>query len=126
MNWPFILSVVVTGLVVVFIALILLVIFVYLYGTIYTSMTGKEKQEKKSQAPAPVVSKPIPAPVRSDDAADGLTEEILAAIAGAVYAISEELGTPLSIQSIRPAAQKTRGMRSAWAAAGIAENTRSF
>jgi len=60
--------------------------------------------------------------------------EVLAAISGAVYAI---FGTEVAVQNVRRSAEpqkssrcqakhKSRGSRSAWAQAGIFQNTRPF
>ena len=54
-------------------------------------------------------------------------EEIVAVISAAVAAFSEQDGKNYSIKSITPVRrQKTQTARSAWANAGIFENTRQF
>lgn len=57
----------------------------------------------------------------------GLSQEVVAAIAAAIAAYSEEEGISYRIVDIRPSAPKnTKPFRNAWAQAGIAQNTQSF
>lgn len=122
-----IVSVVITGIVVVFIGLIILILCVSVYGRIFDSMNRKkaEKQkaelEAKAQENAPKVQAdaPVEAPPVIED---GIEEEIVAVITAAIAAMSAKSGKKLMLRSISTA----KGSRNAWAAAGAAENTRPF
>ena len=57
------------------------------------------------------------------DATDDIPDEVVAVIAAAVAAMSTD-GKQYAIRRIRPAT--ATGVRPAWAAAGIADNTRPF
>ena len=122
-------SVVITGMSVVFIGLILLVLFVSIYGGIFNKRNQKKKAteeaakkaaeaEKAKQAenkPAPAVSK---APVIED----GIEEEIVAVIAAAVAAMGAKSGKKLVVKSVK----RSVSQRDPWAAAGLVDNTRPF
>ncbi len=97
------------GLVVVFSALLVLTWVFWLFGVV----AGKNKQPKAT--PVPTVNT-----VSSID--DGVSDEVVAVIAAAVAAMSDG-NTRYTIRRIRPSQASTR---SAWAAAGIADNTQPF
>ncbi|WP_432651695.1 OadG family protein [Huintestinicola sp.] len=123
MDWSYVGAVVISGLVIVFVALILLIVAVWIMGKIFTALkSGKsDKGGKKIEAaPAPQPQKE-PAPV-SQDAED--ESEIIAVIAAAVAAMSEEMGQPLRIRSIKRAGGMGAG--NSWARAARSENTRAF
>lgn len=109
----------ITGMLIVFAALILLIFIIWLFGKAFSGVSKNEtKAEKavsvKTAASAPVV---IPAATQSND-------DIIAVIAAAVAVYGESEGKKYAVRSVRRAANT--GGRSAWAAAGIAENVRSF
>ena len=118
-------KVVLTGFVVVFTVLILLIVIIKVYSTIVTKaqQTGKKKKEKvtetESSSPAPVVKPDVKASVRAVQ--DGVSEEIVAVISAAVATM---YGSPekAKIKSIK----KSDSGRSAWANAGLLDNTRPF
>lgn len=119
-------SVVITGMVVVFIGLILLIMFVSIYGTIFDKINKRkaakltaEKNAKAAEGSAAKADKPAAAaPVIED----GIEEEVVAVIAAAVAAMSAGTGKKLVLKSVRA----SKPQRSAWASAGIADNTRPF
>lgn len=126
-------SVVITGIVVVFIGLIILIVCVAIYGKGFDSAAKRREAKAKAEAQAKLVeaAKGVPVPeasVASNAAApaldveDGIEEEIVAVIAAAIAAMGAAQGKKLALRSVRTA----KGSRSAWAAAGIAENTRPF
>ena len=127
MDWSYVGAVVISGLVIVFVALILLIIAVWVMGKIFTSLkNGKEEGgekavEKKTPVvtEAPAVSAPAPVVMEEDDS------EIIAVIAAAVAAMSEECGQPLRISSIKRSAP-VRTRSNAWARAAQSESTRAF
>ncbi len=108
-----------SGIVIVFTMLVLLVIVISIFGGIMDRINGvkKEKPVKKTES-APVVEAAPVVTVEEDD------DEIIAVIAAAVDAIYADSGVKPVIRRIRPAASK--GTRSAWASAGVFENTRAF
>lgn len=109
----------VTGIAIVFIVLILLVFVMYLFGKIATS--GGKKGVKQQEKPNPAQQITAPPPAATSNLADGEDDELIAVIAAAVQAIGEGSGKRYAVRSIRPALS-----RSAWASAGIYENTRPF
>ena len=116
-DWGFTMAVVLTGLVVVFAALVLLVFVIWLFGKIMTTVgaSGSKAEKKKNAKPAvPVV----------EVASDGLTDEVVAAIMAAVSAGLAEEGDekPYVIKSIK----RVRKNRFAWGKAAAVENTRPF
>ena len=124
-------SVVITGVVVVFIGLILLIICVSLYGRIFESINKRRAAKAKAEAEAKLKEaakgepKPMAPVIRTEappEVEDGIEEEIVAVIAAAIAAMGAAEGKTLALRSIK----KAKGTRSAWAAAGIADNTRPF
>lgn len=120
-------KVVLTGFVVVFAMLILLIFIIKIYSAIVqkaqsagsNSKKGKKnKDEKPAEKPAAA-----PAPVVTAIAAtDGISDEVVAVISAAVatmYGSSEKA----RIKSIK---KSSDGGRSAWAKAGVLDNTRPF
>lgn len=121
-------SVVITGVVVVFIGLILLIFFVFLYGRIFEVINNKkfEKSKKILENKVSVASnqnttnnnqsEPIPI------IENGIDEEVVAVITAAIMAMSAKSGKRLALKSVKHA----KPSRPVWANAGIAENTRPF
>ncbi len=122
-NDPVVLSltILLAGLVVVFLVLIVLIWIVKGYGTLIYKSTHKDETEQAPAAPSvPAPAAPVyaaPAPV----AEEGIPGEVIAAIAAAVYCTE---GVPAS--AIRSVRRSRSASRSAWATAGILENTRPF
>lgn len=121
-------SVVITGIVVVFIGLIILILCVSVYGKIFDSINKKkaaaqkaELEAKAKEAAAKASAAPAPAPA-APTVEDGIEEEIVAVITAAIAAMGASSGKKLALRSISTA----KGSRNAWAAAGVAENTRPF
>lgn len=118
-------SVVITGVVVVFIGLILLIFFVFLYGRIFEAINNKKSEKSKKILENKVSaasnqnnnqSEPIPI------IENGIDEEVIAVIAAAIMAMSAKSGKKLALKSVKHA----KPIRPVWANAGIAENTRPF
>ena len=125
MDMSYVFAVVITGLVVVFIGLILLILFITAIGKIFEASS----QKKKSKETVAVRSEPVKAAVQA--AADDEPEEqpdnddeVIAVIAAAVAMMSEADGKTYRISSVRPARKVQSG--NAWAMAGIRENTNPF
>ena len=122
MDWTTAWGTVLTGLVVVFVALGLLILLLTIMGKILGG-TGKKPAPAKAAAPkaAPAPAKK-PAPVVT--AADDIDGEIAAAITAALAVILAEEGSGKSyvVKSVK----RVRSGKGAWGQAGLAENVRPF
>ncbi len=125
MNFEYVSSVVITGITVVFIGLILLVVILLVFGLISTAKrkSADKKAElnnniKTSGAVMPSVEMAEQVPVIEDN----IEEEIVAVITAAIAHMSEKSGKKLALKSIKT----VKPQRTAWAAAGLIDNTRPF
>ncbi|MBQ2153268.1 MAG: OadG family protein [Clostridia bacterium] len=120
-----------TGIVIVFAVLILLICIIFVYGDIVSSIQNsiekKKKEKEKEQAEKenePVVQIAAEEPEEKAEASEVDEEEIpldvVAAIAAAVDYIFGQ--GSVKIKSVKRSSKR----RSAWKSAGVAENTRSF
>ena len=123
MEWSYVGAVVISGLAIVFAALIILIFLVWIMGKIFDKLNAKKSGGNAKKAPAAESSKPAPVNITAAPAADD-ESEVLAVIAAAVAAMSEEYGTPLRIHSIKRSAVSKRS--NAWARADAGESTRAF
>ena len=122
-------STLITGLIVVFLILVILVAFLWAMGKLL-NLNIKRKPKAAKAAPAQSAAAPAPAPAPAA-AAPAETEEyydeddgeIIAVIAAAIAAYGESEGKQYRIASVR---KQDRAKRSSWSAAGISENTRPF
>ena len=114
------LTVLLTGVVVVFAMLIFLTIIIKVYGTvIYNASKKRMKNTKPKEAPAPVSAPaPAPAPIEVEE---GISGEVVAAIAAAAY-----MTYGVSVSAIRSVKRAASNPRSLWGEAGRLENTRPF
>ena len=114
-------SVVITGIVVVFIGLVLLILLVSIYGKIFDVINGraarKAEEAKKAAEAAKAVAKPEPI-----KAAAPVVEDGIAVIMAAISAMSSAEGKKLVLKSVKTA----KPQRPAWSTAGIIDNTRPF
>ncbi len=131
LNGTQIISMTIIGLLVVFFALLILVVFLYCSGSIFKkSSNGTKKNAPKKDAPkaaptktpAPAAKAAVPkaaAPAAEDDA------EVIAVIMAAISAMGAAEGKQYQLRSVR---QVTRGGsgRSVWAQAGVMDATRPF
>ena len=122
-------SVVITGISVVFIGLIILIVLVTLYGKIFEAVNKSAEEKKKAEAEAKAKAletktevKAEPAPVPAPVVEDGIEEEVVAAIMGALSAMYAGSGKKPVLKGVKAAKPR----RSAWSAAGIMDNTRPF
>ena len=113
-----------TGILVVFLILAILIFFFWLMGTIFKAVDKKKKSKAAEKAaltaaaPATPVVEAAEEPEETDD-----SDEIMAVIAAAVAAYSEQDGKDYRIRSVKPS---NTGNRTAWGLAGMADNTRPF
>lgn len=114
------LTVLLTGLVVVFAMLIFLTIVIKIYGSVIYNTTKKRMESNKPKveaAPTPAPA-PAPAPIEVEE---GISGEVVAAIAAAVY-----MTYGVSASRIRSVKRAAANPRSLWGEAGRLENTRPF
>lgn len=109
---------VITGIIVVFLILAVLIGLLYVIS-FFSNLGSKKKKETKPAAPAPV---PAPAPVEvvEEDEDDA---EIIAVISAAIAAYTAGDGKSYAIKKIKRAEKQPR---SNWGNAGVNENTRPF
>ncbi|SCI23225.1 Na+-transporting methylmalonyl-CoA/oxaloacetate decarboxylase%2C gamma subunit [uncultured Ruminococcus sp.] len=119
-------SVVITGIVVVFIGLVLLILLVSIYGKIFDVINSraarKAEEAKKAAEAAKAVAKPEPIMAVAPVVEDGIEEETVAVIMAAISAMSSAEGKKLVLKSVKTA----KPQRPAWSTAGIIDNTRPF
>lgn len=107
-------AVVITGLSVVFLGLVILILFVWAFGKIFTSRNKPTPNEK---VPAPKVTAPVNVSNDSED-------EIIAVISAAVASMGQADGKNYRVKSVK--AVKNRPSRSAWSLAGVQNDTMPF
>lgn len=119
----------ITGVVLVFAMLLFLVFVLWLFGVVAKAATkSAEKKAMKAKADlSKQISEEAPKTdvnevVSSSSADDGVSGEVVAAIAAAISVMYSGTGKKPVIKSVK----KSGSRRSAWASAGIADNTRSF
>ncbi len=116
-----------TGLLVVFLILAILIFLFWGMGKIFSGI-DKKKAAKAKAAADEAAKKAASAPVAAEAEETGDEDysdddEIIAVISAAIAAYSEEDGKQYEIRSIK---RKDNRTRSAWSLAGIGENTRPF
>lgn len=125
MEGSYVAAVVLTGLIVVFIALIILIFFVLGLGKFFVSLQNKKKTPAVAE---PIKAVPQPEPPQQEDVEvieEDNNDEIIAVIAAAVAMMGEAENKTYKIKSVRPVINvATR--RSAWASAGLRDNTTPF
>lgn len=122
MTFSYVTAVVITGLSVVFLGLIVLIVFVWAFGKIFTGKKSTPPPAKqtspKKQAAAPSAAKSQTAAANKND------DDIIAVIAAAVAAMGESEGKNYRLRSVK--AVKNKPSRSVWSMAGIQNNTNPF
>lgn len=126
MDWGQTLSVVFTGMTVVFLTLIILIFLIWVMGKVFSSAEAKKKQKIAVSALTADTKPASSAPVQAVavESQDGLTDEVVAAIAAAIHCVMSAEGNkaPFAIKSIK----RVTGAGNAWNMAGVLENTRPF
>lgn len=135
-TWGNTLSVVLTGLVVVFAALVILIFLVWLMGKIFIAIGNKknkeqeqQKQDARRQAQQAMADQAKADQVKTEQAGtgqieEGIPPEVVAAISAAVAVVMEESapGAAYTIQRV----QRADVGRSAWGNAGLAAQLSPF
>ena len=125
MTGDYILSVVLTGLVVVFIGLILLIIFVWLMGKVFGLINSGKNNNTKPKTVETKVNKVVKsAPTAALEIEKGISDEIVAVISAAIAAMSDS-ESGFVLKSIKKSSANS-SRRSAWGAQGISESTKVF
>ena len=115
-----------TGILVVFLILAILIFFFWLMGVIFKAI-DKSKAEKKASVEAAKVDVPAPvaeAAVNDDAAVEDDDEELIAVITAAIAAYEEN--GDFTIKSVRRRGDKNPQARSAWSMAGLNGSMRQF
>ena len=124
-GWSETWATVLTGFVIVFLALILLIIIFWAFGKVMDNLTKKSKPAAPAAATAaPISLIPDVPKMAVEFAADGVSDDVIAAITGAISAILAEEGDGKTyvVRSVK----RVRKSRGAWGRAGMEENTRPF
>lgn len=118
----------VTGILVVFVILGILIFLFWLLGVVFKNVdkrkNAKAEAAKAAAAAAPAQAATAPAPAEDiEDVSTDSDEEIMAVISAAIAAYAEEEGISYTIRNVK---RRDNRARSAWSLAGIGENTRPF
>ena len=127
--WTKVWAVVITGLVVVFLALVLLIIFVQIFGKIFSGIAKKEKKVSNPDIIIPVPQTSAPENVTraaSEPDLSGDDDEVIAVISAAVAMMAARDGKKYAVRSINRTENRRRSSGSVWGAAGQRENTLPF
>lgn len=117
---PSILTVVVTGLVLVFSILVLLYFIISMQGRIFKSIENKKQASKTKAKVSPVKTSPSPAAVAPAPVVEaGIPGEVVAAISAAVTAMADG---PVAVRSITRAG----GRKNGWGLAAVYSYTQPF
>lgn len=122
-GYSYVWAVVITGLSVVFLGLIILILFVWLMGKFFTAIQNKNKPSKPAEEPQTA------APVKKATVTQSVSEntddnEIIAVISAAVAAMGQAEGKTYKLKSVKAVTNKKS--RSAWAMAGLQNDTMPF
>lgn len=115
-----------TGILVVFLILAILIFFFWLMGTIFKAI-DKAKAEKKASVDAAKAESPAPAAeaaVVETVSEEDDEEELIAVISAAIAAY--EGGGDFTIRSVKRRTEKGSHTRSSWSMAGLGGNMRQF
>ena len=115
-TWSEAWNVALCGVVIVFLMLVLLVVVIMLFGKVMHIAKNTTDSPKIEVNPAPVVNN-----ANIDDNTD---EDVIAVIAAAVGYLYSGTDVKPVIRAIKRSDSKS--LRTAWANAGIAQNTRAF
>lgn len=112
----------ISGLVIVFAMLLLLVFMIYIFGFVGKRASNKTASNSDNKAVAKAqksAHRAVSAPVIAANAEE---DEIIAVISAAIAMMYEGTGKKAIIRSVRPVSSA----RSAWADAGVRNNIRAF
>lgn len=122
-DWGLVFSTVLTGIVVVFLVLVLLIVFLELMGRFFSRSEKKKSPTEDKPAELPIIT---PGNARFEKASENITgneNDIIAVISAAVAAIGESEGKTYTVKNIR---KREKTARTGWGAAGIRESMNRF
>jgi sodium pump decarboxylase gamma subunit len=124
MSWGDVWTVVLTGISIVFVALVILIAIVWAYGKIFQSI-----EKKKTNRVTPNNAEPTPrtesTSLKNTGAADGVSSEVVAAITAAVYAFTDGRGVVTGIK-VQKCVQTGRRRSTEWGYAGTLSSLKNF
>jgi len=124
-NWGLIGSTVVTGVVIVFLILAILIFFLWAMGKIFQAV-GNAKKKKTEENALVIAVAPAVSESQADEAEiyeESDDDEIIAVISAAIAAYGEAEGKQYRIMGVK---KREKSQRPSWGAAGISENMRGF
>ncbi len=119
--------VIISGLLIVFIGLVLLILVIWVMGSIAKAVQNRGQKPAPPAAP-PALKREAPAPqakaqpLQAEAQKSGVDGQLIAVITAAIEAMTGKSG--VRIMSVKRAARPAG--RSAWSQAGIIDNTRPF
>ncbi len=124
-DWSFVLAIVFTGLVVVFLALIILIVFLSIMGAIIKFAEKMKNKGKDTSTIEENSHEVTETDVLTSSDTSQINDEVIAVITAAVAYIMTKEGNkkPFVIKSVKKSSNNTR---SAWSMAGINENVQPF
>lgn len=128
MDWGFTLAVVVTGIVVVFVVLTILVMLCESLGAFFSTENQATPIEKEAPQQKVVEQKTATSPP-TPVVEEGISQEVVAAISASLAVIMGEENATYQISSIKKSNSNItdkRTSRTAWSNAGYIENTKLF
>lgn len=126
-DWGLVGNVVFSGILIVFVTLILLILLVILLGKIMGQKPAPQAAKTES-APAPAPAASPAAPVVTAPSAGSDDTQTVAVISAAVAAYMADAapGTPYQITGITPRTGRAKELRPVWGFAGMRQNTEPF
>ena len=131
LDWGTTFSVVLVGLVVVFAALLILILFVWLMGKIFQTINSRKakaqeqkEQDARRQAQQAMESQAKAEQTEVKQVEDGISPEVVAAISAAVAVVMDQAAPGVSYTISR--LQRAGTGRSAWGNAGLAAQLSPF
>lgn len=125
MDVAFAFSVIFTGIVIVFLVLVVLIAIMEIMGRVLgekpKTPSGGSSAKELPQAAAPAAPSPV---IKKMEVEEGIGDEIVAVISAAIAAFTGGAGKAVSIR--RAKSVKAAGGRSGWSLAGLQENTQPF
>ncbi len=114
-TWEAAWNVAICGATIVFLMLVLLVVVIMMFGKVMDIANGKSKAETKNNKAITIIE---------NNSNDDIEDEVVAAIAAAVGYLYSGSNIKPVIRAIKRSNNKNE--RTAWAKAGVAQNTRAF
>ncbi|MCI8442454.1 MAG: sodium pump decarboxylase subunit gamma [Provencibacterium sp.] len=125
MDFAFAFSVIFTGIVIVFLVLLVLIAVMEIMGRVLgekpKTPSGGSPEKEAPKVAAPAAPSPV---IKKMEVEDGIGDEVVAVISAAIAAFTGGAGKPVAIR--RAKSVKAAGGRASWSLAGLQENTQPF